>query len=591
MSSLPMPPMVPGPSGGPVGGMIQNPTGAQGGLPYAPNPLAGAAQGITSFVNNYLAEQEAVQQNAHSKFMQGVQASMLGIPVDQKQILKSARIAGIPIRTEPYTPEEKQYKLQKSQQDQAWGQMMQGGMTPGVMQQASQLAAGPIPTAPAPLQQPGFFGRLGQAFGIGRPPVSTDSPGGDWLRNLSAAAQVGGGLPGQVARQGETSNLQQALQRKGFDVSNMLMNITSKAYQGDPNAMEMLSRSGIFKELPGDDIARAMSMAHPDADPSLIKQRTGEMLLWLEGGGPQMRTYMMGLAKDMVPRFTNQPNPLGSALQYAMNPFDPNSPQPQRTVEETEKLGSTFGKLHDAYPSAPANLLWQATEASEVPGNDALKNKIFDTLSEHFKSSGEVQQQQFGVTSSIEAQRAAAQTRDAESQAQRVVIERNQFGLNQVKAIAEASGEQGKLGLERLQAAKSDSEYHDALDIIAGAASKLHQVEVNYGGKKFTLSDPIKVIDDWRTGPSWRLGLGGGGRLQEANMSPGTFGPPGQAPPTTYGQHPVQQKVLDSLRGLSQDEASTILKQSGVPPQGLPNLPFANILKALQPPPSPTGLE
>lgn len=593
------------------GMMPQNTPEPQGGVtPYKPNVAAGVVQGINAFVNNYLQTQDLLQQTAQRRFMGAIQAKMIGLPVDDEQVMKWAKQAKIPLRTDPYTPEEKAFQAQQKQYQDAWSALQSGG---GVSPDQAQVLNQPPPQAPATQTQtqPGLLGRMLAPFRRGQ--ISTDSPAGDWLRRLSEAVGVSGGLPGQIAQAGERSNIEQGLFRQGaglqsltIDQQKQLIGMTQRAWSGDPQALDNLARSGVMKQLPGDEMSDLVRMSMPGLPEDQVKQRAGNMMLWLQGGGPQMRLAMQKAAIDMMPRFMNSPNPMMAAWNYVSDPA--NAPErPGWTPEEAGKRGEVFAKIHDASPDAPLGLVEEAANA-QMTGNQTLIDATNKALAQ-WPTSGQKQSYQFGQewggpgaafgglgVRGYEAQTgrvgSAPANLDAQSMAKRVEIERGQYELAKVKAVVDAAGEEGKRAWEdfnRKDATITDK--NNDLQIIANSIGKQAQIKVKLGDKDFTMADPLKTVDDWRanlTHPTWWM-TGGAWMSEPSTLQGMPAAPPGYMGQIPEGTRRAIQQMNDAMSGLSQAEKSELMKRST--PPGADMSPFMQMLGAMpigaeMPPPS-----
>lgn len=555
-----------------------------GTMPYATNPAADLVGGINSFVQNFVGMKQAREQSYKTKFMEGIQQKMLGLPVDDEKLMQYAQKGGLNLKTTAPTPEELAYQNQQKQVSQGDGNAMAAMVGPGGQMQPP----GGQPPPMAPPQQPGgmrgMLAGVQRGMGMGQPPVSMNSPTGQWLQQLTDAVKMGGGLPGQIAQREHMSTLEDKLKEKGIDLSSMTMDqqknmlmVAKAGMTGDPQALEMMSRSGVWKDMPGDEISRMLTMASPEMDPSQVRQQTGKMMLWLQGGGPQMQIKMLDMAKDMAPRFGGD---MQATLQYLNNPAAATQ-QPGFTPTEFEQLSNAVDKLHNISPTAPPNLLMYGGLAA-VTGKKDVLDRVMTTLSDHYPTSGDIAQKNFDVTSGqkktelaqgqqrigLEAQRNQI---DRDSLGLRTEIERGNLNLSQLKAISEGAGEQGKLAWDILNNKDSGAEEkQSALDMLASAIDKKAQIKVNYGGQSYTLADPVKRINEWKANPGW-WGTGGKPQLQlvappagsmgQAPPMPGAPPTPGAAAPTPQALQNWQQKMTKSFEGLDPVEKMLMIKK------------------------------
>lgn len=559
----------------------------QGTTPYAPSGVAQVFKGVNDFVQNFLSMKEAEKASNKQKFYEGVQNKMIGLPVDDRLLMKYAQKAGLGLRNEPYSPEEKQY-LQDQQQNQDIQSKVKLGMdptlsamVPGAQQaynQGAQQFSQP-PQAPPGPPSPGIGQRIGQFFGH-TPPPNPQGPAMQMLSQLGAASQIGGGLPGQVADEKNLSVMQRRFQGLDLGQKMRMVQLWSQAANGDPKAMDFMQRTGVMKELPGDEIVKDMQMAEPNTPRDQIEQKAGKLLLWLQTGGPQMLTHQQGLIKDLLPAFGND---IVKASSYVMDPVGAEQAdiKPGLTPDQFEKKASAEMKIHEAYPTAPANLISMAGMAAMTGQTDTYQ-KVMDTLSAHYKPSGTIADEKFKQEQGTRNYEAVTGRMNANtnlgSLQQRIQNDAGLLSLAKLKVIAENAGEQGKLAMEILNNPKAlDQDKKNALDMLASSVDKKAQLKVDYGGKTFSIADPVKAVQDspiYRHLVPFSQTYGGAtsGSLEQMKPDDAFWG--GQAPPATYGSHPETTDILNKFKslhqGLSQPEWQHILQRSMKPadPQG-----------------------
>lgn len=559
---LPQPPQTGGPSQGvrpqPLygpGAPFQQPIGSQ------------VAQGIDAFVTNYIAAKDARQAKFRQKFFDSLQLIQagLGSRIDLETVAKYAKKGNIPLNFDEPSPQEIDRQKMVNDKENAMQLALQGGalpgLPPGTDQMAMNAATQPVPQA-APAQQPGFWQRAMNAI---RPqPVSPASPGMDWLKQYGAATAPYGGLTPQVAEQegqltqlsrnirgmmGTTQTLQQGQLQKLLGIAKEATNPDSPM-QGQ--AIEMLVRSGMMKDLPIDEITTATRYANPGLTNSDIKQRAGSLYMWTKMGGPQLRIQMLKMAQDLAPEFGNS---IEMAQRYLFDIFNrgQSDVRPAWSPEQYEKLMQGTTKLFDAYPTAPANLVGATAMAAVTPNGQAAHAKMMEVLSAYPRSGTmdvQKQQRQLGF--------------DYWSTGQRLELERENLKLSQLRAIGEHDQE---LMNKLMQIRTNPAAYPDEVNAATGLMNQLFQkestIKYKYNGQEYTMAP--KTVMDFVQRPGWLLS-GGKGYLSPVQVPQGAMGP--QAQPQAPGQQAQpnflgQLGLMQSLMGLSPEEQQAILAKVG----------------------------
>lgn len=399
MFGPPRPPMPPGPPG------LQYPQQQQQmqsqyaqPMPYQPSAGENIVKGINDFVVNYKAANRAAKEEAQQRALQAIEMARLGIPIDQKKVLKDMKRAGWNIDTEAPTPEQISWERQKMSGEMAAKQAsmqsllmpqapqmgpggqnagmmaapqqmqvpmpnmmgMQGGMAPGM---PGGPPMGPRPAGPPP---PNFMQRLGQMVGIGRQEPSLSSPTGQWLSSLQ---QRGMREQQHATEDSEETRYFVKESRKIF----------KGILQGDPKAAELGYRLGMGQLLPNEGffkLAEEAGMSRPTAARAMLGITLGE---------PAMKAQMMKTAIEMAPNFRNQqggPDP-AAALSY-MNSLSrgelPNQ-QPQMDLDTAFKLKEYANKLQELHPTLPRNVAELAANALTFHPDGKLASLLRDQVS------------------------------------------------------------------------------------------------------------------------------------------------------------------------------------------------------------------
>lgn len=532
----------------------------QGTSPYPQNGVGQVMQATTQFVQSFLANKKAAEENSKQKFFESVQLAALGLPVDSAQVMKYAQKAKIPLRNEPYTPEEQaaQKEMQAYQGIQANGGG--GGQTPpmdpmlamvpgaaAANAQGAQQFATPPPQV-APPAPPGMWQKM-QNVMHGNPATGAPNPQGPGMQSIEALSQAGqtqGGMAGDVAGQRQVSAYTRKFQNLDMNQKTQMLQLQGQAVSGDVHARDILARAGVWKEMPGDEIAKDMRLAFPNAPEDQVQQKVGETLLWMNTGGPQMLGYRQAMIKDMLPHFGFD---LSKTANYVMDPQG-SGVQPQLTPEELEKSITASSKIHDMNPTAPSNLATIAGMAM-LTGQKGLFDSVMNTINQNYPTEGAQKKSEFDKELNVKTYNAQSDRLranvDLGGLQQRISNENSMLDLSKLHAIAEAAGDQGKIAMEMLNRKDATQEdQKNALDMLASAVSKKSNLKVNYRGQDFTIADPVKAVQDLPWYSQQRIDAQQGLQLMKPNDS--FWG--GQAPPQTYGTHPQTTEYLDKVKAM-----------------------------------------
>lgn len=254
--------------------------------PFQPSGAAQILQGVAGFVKDYRASQEADKEKKKQEFSSQLQMLQQGIPLDLKQVAKTAQKAGIPFDFNAPTAEQINYQHQKIAQENNAQQQSLALQTPGVVggDQANAMLPppqmGPPPPSAAPPQS--RWQNFAQAAGWSQPPVAPTSPGMYALQQILKAGQMGR----------STAELSQALDQK-------TQMIRKAALEGNPQGVELYTRLGGMKELGKgelDELTRAArSAGMPDPE-----NKAANLMIDAAMGGPQQRLAQMKQAWEQV---------------------------------------------------------------------------------------------------------------------------------------------------------------------------------------------------------------------------------------------------------------------------------------------------
>jgi len=239
--ALPQPPSVGQAISGPRGGYTPNP---QGTLPYPESGTSSFVQGISSFMQNFVAAKKAEKEEALREAEQNLRLLTMGIPVDQKQIVKSLQRAGV--KLDLNAPDPSLVKKYQDEQDQRNAL----ANNPALLGSAAGVGVGPgqIPpasTAPptaAPTPRPGLGQRILQGLGITAQP--TPAPNAPIYAALSQLQQAG--------------QLQRANQIGEMQYKSLTQGLLKAAAEGNKHAMLLVGQLGIAPKLTSDEYLTLM---------------------------------------------------------------------------------------------------------------------------------------------------------------------------------------------------------------------------------------------------------------------------------------------------------------------------------------------
>jgi len=377
---LPQPPQLPSPQMGQRGGgpaVVQSASW---------NDPAAIAQGISNFAQNYMLMSRQQQEQAKQRVYDTIQLANLGVPIDDKQLVKDIKKSKLPIALDPDSAGTFAAPQAAGSGPQSSTAPPPGSVTPQAIQRMMmaqpQMPAGmPPASVPTPMP-PGAQGPASQT------PIP--SPG-SVPPDVAAAAQTPGAqtLP-QVQMPVTLRSFLSGLTQKGYKESQLrgvMQNITQGALQGDPAALEMATRLGVTKSLGAhDELFLLANKLFPDLSPEEAQGKVGQMLLYDAMGGPQRQAKMMELAKDMAPYFGNS---LQRAQDYVSAIYSGRAPseQPQMSFEQFDKLHTMSDNLSKQYPTSGQLPALVAAQVAAGHTNDAMKT--LQGIAAHYPTQGQ----------------------------------------------------------------------------------------------------------------------------------------------------------------------------------------------------------
>lgn len=506
--------------------MGPNPT-ALNRVPAATQVVNGVSQLMQGFVNTKRAEEQHYGSKVDDVATQLANGLITPEQVDFKQVAQWMKKSGRPYNTDltPAQSSALQAQQQQTQFQQTLGQA-QGNVQQLASQSSGMPAQGPGPMGspgqpgmPAPgmvppstpvAAAPGFMDRLRQMVGmtpqnpnVARPDAL--SPAAQQLQTIGQAAQGAGGAPGAISRGLQDSvlahNVQQAAGKLGIAHSEAMAPVYSgifkQALNGDLNSMTMLRRLDVMKGVPVDEVGSLYKAENPQASDSQANAQAAKLLLWQQGGGPQLQLRIADLAKDMIPRFGGD---AGKAMGYVNGLYSgqPTGDQPGMTTEEFSNFADGANKIMERYPAAPAGLADMYSQA-KVSGKDKLAANVLDFLSSHYQTKGQVAHSEFQMGITKDYSQIAAQNQVANREAD----------ASNLRAYAGAMDTLEKPAKEILEDPKMTE--HFTADQIEGAYKSLTDKQNELAGK---LGTPLDTILDRNNITDTHLFYGHGPKLQ-----------------------------------------------------------------------------
>lgn len=315
--ALPQPPNPGQAIAGPRGGYIPNPAGT---LPYQESGTANFVQGISSFMSNFMAAKKAEKEEALKEAEQNLRLLTMGIPVDQKQIVKNLQRAGVKLDMNAPDPA----LVKKYQEEQEQRNAL--ASNPALLGSAAGVGVGPgqippvSPPAAAPVPQPSMSQRVLQGLGLAKQPMP--APNAPIYNALSQIQQMGA-----LQRQNQIGEMQ---------YKNLAQGLLKAAADGNKQAMLLIGQLGLAPKLTDDEHLELMGA--------------------LTGKTPQ-ENYDVLVNSHLAPYYSV----LAQSAQAAS----------RLTFDQRKEYSDMVLKLTDTYPNAPEEAI-NAYVTGLLSGNKKL---------------------------------------------------------------------------------------------------------------------------------------------------------------------------------------------------------------------------
>lgn len=396
-----MPGYLPDPPQIPVAGMGPHSTPQVTNSPSWNNPAA-IANGISSFAQNYMLMQKQKQQEATARIKDTIQLAQMGIPIDDKQLVKDIKTSKLPIAldpesartfTAPQAPNTPPSSVAPPPDPQSMMLAQGSGTNP--------LAALPPGVVPQPTA-PGVMGPANPATAQVpvAPPSNLSTPqtmGPNPMMDPSVIAASARPGPSYLQSQPMPQTLRgflSSLQQQGWDERQMkagMNGILKGALQDDPKALEMASRLGLMKTLGAhDELFLMANKLYPDKTPAEAQAAVGKMLLYDIMGGPQKEMKLMETAKGMLPYFNND---LGAAQTYVNDVYNGKRPSvmPQMSFDQFKDIVGMTSKMQEQFPTS--GNLPQLAATFMMGGRVQDAQQIMAAMAQHYPTSAQLELQ------------------------------------------------------------------------------------------------------------------------------------------------------------------------------------------------------
>lgn len=473
MGSLPLPPSIQAPqmpnAPAPFQGYNQPAFGQTS--PYPASQGANLIQGINAFLEQFQKSRERDRSQSANMAQQGLQNLMLGLPVDVKKLAGHMKKAGMELDFEStLTP----------------------GAAPSVQSHGGESTGVPGSNVPQRTAMPGTPPMVQPANTHGNPQTQVQGP--SFWEKVKAAYMGGGGQinpqsPGIAAlqRMGQRGQMQQQLgdkqmlvQSGQLDLAQSSLGIDAKkqavmsaALGGSQQAVDVATRSGMMKELEGDQLFRLGDAA------GLTREQTAARILGMQAQGQNldMMKMMLGVAEKWAPHFGND---LSKATKYVQDIFTKGKSDlvpDSMTMEERIKITQSAIDMQKQHPTAPFNLT-EAYAMANAKGDPTAK-LISKTLSEKFPTAGDIDWSKWKGDQALQLQQFG----------QLVTNQNREYDLNVLNAV------RGQLGKEFDDAMavlsnknSSPQEQTTARTLMSEKLNQLNQLKINIPGTKQTVS-------------------------------------------------------------------------------------------------------
>jgi hypothetical protein len=393
------------------------------------NTGAAILDGVAKFVQGVRQETEHQKQQAASQVDRDLKLLAMGVPVDQKAILKNMKQAGINISKESITAPVPDPSRPGFEMQQPGGYM---GQSPQPQQMPQAQMPGPAPQQP----QPGIWARMGQALGL---PQGGDNAGGEqWLQQFAQRAQ----------QRQQLGDRQMALQGQQMDFEEgklaALKGLTSSDQATSMKAAQYLDMIGVVKMHGVDELVALAAKASPGKDLTEIRKEVTGLYMANALGMNQVRSQMMTMAEKLTDRFQGDAS---KAMQYVQEIWEHGTSklQPGRTVQENISISEQANKINTMYPTA-GGAVGQVMALAQATGDNETIGKLYKMLNEvdtkgnpKFPSKGQLDLMVEQAKLNQGAQRIQV---DRDQMAQQMKIHADNFRLNTLGIISNSVGRQ-----------------------------------------------------------------------------------------------------------------------------------------------------
>lgn len=434
--------------------------------------------GITKFVTNFRQQSDVEKQRAQTEADRDLKLLSLGVPVDQKKILKNMQRAGI------------QFDQAVLKGEQPWVPGGQQG-PPMVTQGAPGTGPQSTPVPGPPVQQqmpaqppPSAWDRIKQ--GLGMPPAAnpaSEAAGAQWLQQFGQQQAQMRGLQGkqlQVQNASLDNNMQQQMIIRG---------IMSDDPEVAGKSLELGTRFGLATSTPFEQalqIARRVPGDHKQIEAELATGYLGMIL-----GTDKILAQHQKMAMDMKDNFGGD---LGKSFRYVQDLFEKgySDVQPSMDPKTALEIQDRALKLVEEYPGLPLNVARIYAHANAngnkelVQGIEKMLTTVGPNKEPIFKTKGQydLAMKQEGLNN--EKQRISQGWTGLGLEKQRIsqqwTIFSENFRLNAANSIMNAGGKQVDDAWRMYTSDSSTTaQKNAALQTIEGVMSQMNDIEVPVG--------------------------------------------------------------------------------------------------------------
>lgn len=395
--------------------------------------------GVSKFITNFRNQSDMEKQRAATDSDRDLKLLAMGIPVDQKNLLKNMTKAGLKLDQSVLKGET---PWQPGTQP---GQQMQVAGAPGTGPQqlgGPQGMPGPPQQAPMPqAPQMGMWDRMKQGMGMPGPTPGPDSPAAQWLGQYAQQGQQ------KLQMQGQQAKLQSMQMDNDMAKQAVIKGIMSD----DPNiaakALDVGSHLGIAQKTPFEE---ALSIARKV--PGTTPEEVGASYLGMILGKDKVMQHYQEMAFKMKDNFGGD---VGQSFKYVKDLFEKgySDVAPKMDFKQSMEIGKRALELQEQYPDLPLNIATIYAHA-QAQGDTKMTRAIEGMLAGINK---ETKEPIFKTKGQIEAgfkERTLAQgdkrieqgerglALQAQGQAQAWNIASRNFQLNAQQMVANVGGKQ-----------------------------------------------------------------------------------------------------------------------------------------------------